>query len=100
MTEASGPPTTQGSFDRTPFVHLLVYMLDRQVSGTLVLAEADSPPEEEHAIYFHDGVASKFRTRKPIAHLGRVLFELRYLSEDVLNASLATITGRGELHGE
>src|SRR6476659_9351865 len=101
MTEASGqPPTAQGSLEKTPFVHLLVYMADRQVTGTLVLAEPDQAPGEEHAIYFLEGTASKFRTGKPIAHLGRVLFELGYLSEQALNDSLAAIAGRGELHGE
>jgi len=101
MTEASGqPPTAQGSLEKTPFVHLLVYMADRRVSGTLVLAEPDQAPGEEHAIYFLEGTASKFRTGKPIAHLGRVLFELGYLSEQALNESLAAIAGRRELHGE
>src|SRR5690242_14103601 len=101
MTEAVGqPPTAQGSLERTPFVHLLVYLADRQVSGTIVLAEADQPPGEEHAIYFVEGTAAKFRTGKPIAHLGRVLFELGYVSEQILNESLSAIAGRGELHGE
>jgi curved DNA-binding protein CbpA len=100
MTEAGQPPTAQGSLERTPFVHLLVYLADRQVSGTLVLAEADQAPGEEHAIYFQEGTAAKFRTGKPIAHLGRVLFELGHLSEKALNDSLAAIAGRGELHGE
>jgi curved DNA-binding protein CbpA len=100
MTEAGQPPTAQGSLERTPFVHLLVYLADRQVSGTLVLAEPDQAPGEEHAIYFVEGTAAKFRTGKPIAHLGRVLFELGYLSEQVLNESLSAIAGRGELHGE
>ena len=101
MIDASGqPPTAQGSLEKTPFVHLLVYMADRRVSGTLVLAEPDQAPGEEHAIYFLEGTASKFRTGKPIAHLGRVLFELGSLSEQALNESLAAIAGRGELHGE
>src|SRR5262245_46135335 len=89
MTDAPGqPPTAQGSLERTPFVHLMVYMIDRQVTGTLVLAEANQPPGEEHAIYFSRGAPAKFRTGKPIAHLGRVLFELGYLTEQALNESL------------
>jgi curved DNA-binding protein CbpA len=101
MTQASGQqPTAQGSLERTPFVHLLVYMADRQVSGSLVLADPAEAAGQEHGIYFLDGTASKFRTGKPIAHLGRVLFELGYLSEQALNDSLTAIAGRGELHGE
>src|SRR5579859_412495 len=100
MTQASSQPTAQGSLERTPFVHLLVYMADRQMSGTLVLAEADAAPGEEHAIYFANGAAAKFRTGKPIAHLGRVLFELGFITEQALNESLSAIAGTGELHGE
>jgi hypothetical protein len=100
MTQASGSqPTAQGSLERTPFAHLLVYLADRQVSGTLVLADPQQPPGEEHAIYFHEGTAAKFRTGKPIAHLGRVLFELGHLSEQALADSVAAIGGGGELHG-
>src|SRR5262249_23576670 len=57
MTQPGQPPTAQGSLERTPFVHLLVYLADRLVSGTLVLAEPDQPPGEEHAIYFLEGTA-------------------------------------------
>src|SRR5258705_9699027 len=77
----------------------MVYLADRQLSGTLVLAEPDQAPGEEHAIYFHEGTSAKFRTGKPIAHLGRVLFELGVLTEEVLNESLAAIADGGELHG-
>src|SRR5258707_3779877 len=75
-------------------------MAARQVSGSLVLADAAEQPGQEHGVYFLGGTASKFRTGKPIAHLGPVLFELGYLSEQALNDSLAAIAGRGELHGE
>ena len=51
MTQASGQePSAQGALEKTPFVHLLVYLADRQVSGTLVLCEPDRAPGEEHSI--------------------------------------------------
>jgi tetratricopeptide (TPR) repeat protein len=101
MTQASGQqPTAQGSLEKTPLVHLLVYMADRRVSGSLVLADPTEPAGQEHGVYFVDGTASKFRTGKPVAHLGRVLYELGYVTEQALNDSLAAIAGRGELHGE
>jgi len=101
MTVTSGPePTAQGSLGKTPLVHLLVYMADRACSGSLVLSEPNQGPDEDHTVYFFEGAPAKFRTGKPIAHLGRVLFELGHLSEQVLNDSLSAIAGRGELHGE
>jgi DnaJ domain len=93
-------PTAEGSLEKTPFVHLLVYVADRMLSGSLVFAEPHRAPGEEHTIYFFQGSASKIRTGEPIAHLGRVLFELGFLSEQDLNASLMTLADGGELHGE
>src|SRR5256885_12706575 len=99
MTDPSAPtPTAQGSFAKTPLVHLLVYIADHGYSGSLILREPDQGPE--HTIYFFEGMAAKFRTGTPTAHLGRVLFELGHISQDVLDESLKAIAGRGELHGE
>ena len=93
-------PTAEGSLEKTPFVHLLVYVADRMLSGSMVLSEPSRAPGEEHTIYFFQGSASKVRTGEPIAHLGRVLFELGFLSEKDLNSSLMTLADGGELHGE
>ena len=89
MTDPSGLlPTATGSFEKTPFVHLLVYMADRQLSGSIVFASPRAAAGEEHAIYFLDGTASKFRTGEPVAHLGRVMFEMGTLPEAALDESL------------
>src|SRR6266436_5110929 len=66
----------------------------------MVLAEPNRAAGEEHTIYFFQGSASKIRTGEPIAHLGRVLFELGFLSEKDLNASLMALADGGELQGE
>jgi hypothetical protein len=101
MTMQSGiAPTAEGSLEKTPFVHLLVYVADRMLSGSLVLAEPNRPPGEDNTVYFFQGSASKVRTAEPIAHLGRVLFELGFLSENDLNASLMALAEGTELHGE
>jgi len=90
MTQTPGlQPSAQGALDKTPLVHLLVYMTDRQLTGSLVLTERGQPAGDEHVIYFLEGTASKVKTGKPIAHLGRVMFELGILSEEALNESLA-----------
>src|SRR5688572_15749885 len=99
MTKTAGlNPTAEGLLEKTPLVHLLVYMADRQLTGSLVLSSRSGG--EEHAIYFFEGQASKVRTGEPIAHLGRVLFELGILSEEALNASLAAFSRGNDLHGE
>ena len=99
MTKTAGlTPTAEGLLEKTPLVHLLVYMADRQLTGSLVLSSRSGG--EEHAIYFFEGQASKVRTGEPIAHLGRVLFELGILSEETLNASLAAFSRGNDLHGE
>lgn len=101
MTVTSGPePTAQGSLGKTPLVNLLVYMADRAYSGSLVFTEPNQGPGEEHTVYFFEGTPAKFRTGKPVAYLGRVLFDLGLLSEQVLNDSLLAISRRAELHGE
>jgi curved DNA-binding protein CbpA len=99
MTKTAGlTPTAEGLLEKTPLVHLLVYMADRLLTGSLVLSSRSGG--EEHAIYFFEGQASKVRTGEPIAHLGRVLFELGILSEEALNASLAAFSRGNDLHGE
>ena len=101
MTNSSGLlPTATGSFEKTPFVHLLVYMADRQLSGSIVFASPRAAAGEEHAIYFLDGTASKFRTGEAVAHLGRVMFEMGTLPEAALDESLLAISGGQELQGE
>jgi curved DNA-binding protein CbpA len=93
-------PTAEGSLEKTPFVHLLVYVADRMLSGSMVLTEPNRPEGGEHTIYFFQGSASKVRTGEPIAHLGRVLFELGFITEKDLNLSLMELADGGELHGE
>jgi curved DNA-binding protein CbpA len=99
MTKIAGlAPTAEGLLEKTPLVHLLVYLADRELTGSLVLSSRSGG--EDHAIYFFEGQASKVRTGEPIAHLGRVLFELGILSEETLNASLAAFARGNDLHGE
>jgi curved DNA-binding protein CbpA len=95
LTEAA--PTAQGSLEATPLGHLLVYCLDRLLTGTLVLEE---PTGRRHAIYFEGGGPAKAKVQDPILFLGRVLVEQRAISEDIYESTLATATERGLLHGQ
>src|SRR6187402_1524520 len=95
MTEAA--PTAQGSLEATPVGHLLVYGLDRMLTGTLVLEE---PNGKRHAIYFEEGGPAKAKIQDPVLFLGRVLVEQKEISEDVYVRSLVQATERGQLHGQ
>ncbi len=81
MTETV--PTAQGSLEATPLGHLLVYGLDRLLTGTLVLEE---PTGRRHAIYFDGGGPAKAKVQDPILFLGRVLVEQKAISEGRVRA--------------
>ena len=95
MTEAA--PTAQGSLEATPLGHLLVYGLDRMLTGTLVLEEASG---KRHAIYFDEGGPSKAKIQDPILFLGRVLVEQKAITEAIYDRTLVQATERGQLHGQ
>jgi curved DNA-binding protein CbpA len=95
MTEAA--PTAQGSLEATPLGHLLVYGLDRMLTGTLVLEESNG---KRHAIYFEDGGPSKAKIQDPILFLGRVLVEQKAITDQVYDRTLIQATERGQLHGQ
>lgn len=95
MTEAA--PTAQGSLEATPLGHLLVYGLDRALTGTLVLEE---PNGQRHAIYFHEGGPAKAKIQEPVLFLGRILVEQQAISEAVYERTLAVAMATGQLHGQ
>jgi curved DNA-binding protein CbpA len=95
MTEAA--PTAQGSLEATPLGHLLVYGLDRLLTGTLVLEE---PTGQRHAIYFDDGGPAKAKVQDPVLYLGRVLVEQKAISEAVYQRTLSLAVETGKLHGQ
>ena len=95
MTEVA--PTAQGSLEATPLGHLLVYSLDRMLTGTLVLEESTG---NRHAIYFDEGGPSKAKIQDPVLFLGRVLVEQKAITDEVYERTLVQATERGQLHGQ
>ncbi|MGA2449235.1 MAG: DnaJ domain-containing protein [Polyangiaceae bacterium] len=94
-------PVASGNLARTPFVHLLLYALDKKLSGTLEFVAAD---KREVSIFCADGRPAKVRTSEPVAYLGRVLLEQGFLTEAVLQKSLVELAEQKDterkLHGE
>jgi tetratricopeptide (TPR) repeat protein len=93
--------TANGTLAKTPFLHLLVYALEKKLTGTIELFAAD---KRSAAILFADGQPAKARTSESVLHLGRVLQELGHVTEEQLTRSLADLAkakaARPVLHGE
>jgi hypothetical protein len=80
-------PSASGSFERTPFSHLLLYLLDRSLTGTLMFTEPKERAEDlpvEHAAYFQDGIPTKVHAAARVAPLGSLLVAFGVLDQNVL----------------
>jgi tetratricopeptide (TPR) repeat protein len=91
------PPTAEGTFARTPFVQVLVYLLERALTGTIEIIHPGGPWA---SVLVLEGQPSKGRTSEPIAYLGSVLHELGYIDAGTLNSSLARMAKERKLHGQ
>jgi curved DNA-binding protein CbpA len=90
-------PTATGTLAGTPLAHLLVYALDRHLTGTLVL---EAPAGGRSALRFENGVPSKAKTAEPVIYLGRLLLELGAIDEATLNRTLVPVAEQRKLHGQ
>jgi HD-GYP domain-containing protein (c-di-GMP phosphodiesterase class II) len=105
MPEGPDPtaPTARGTLEATPLSHVLVYMLDHQLTGSLTFQEALPPsqgPSIEHTIYFVNGVPAKARLGRPVHRLGEVLVNDRILTPAALDDALGGAVRLGLLLGE
>jgi tetratricopeptide (TPR) repeat protein len=94
-------PTASGTLAKTPLLHLLLYAMDKKLTGTM---ELFAPDKRNVAVLFAEGEPSKVRTSEPVAYLGRVLHELGHVDEEQLTRSLAELAKLKveghKLHGE
>jgi DnaJ-domain-containing protein 1 len=90
-------PTASGKLIKTPFPHLLVYMFDRQLDGSIFFTAGDGT---EHVVTFTRGAPSKVMITYETSHLGRVLLELGLLDQASLDRSLERFAQHGGLHGQ
>ncbi|MCC6667891.1 MAG: hypothetical protein IT375_29375 [Polyangiaceae bacterium] len=80
-------PSASGSLERTPFSNVFLYVLDRALSGTLVLSEpveheGDDPAE--HAVLFQDGIPTKVHVNARVAALGPLLVAFGAIEQEQL----------------
>ena len=94
-------PAASGTLAKTPFLHLLIYALEKRLGGTM---EVVTPDRRSVAILFVDGEPAKARPSEPVATLGQVFVDLGYLTPEVHDLSLAELQDmrltQQVLHGE
>lgn len=93
-TPLPGPPDVQGTLAESPIPNLLVHVLSRSLTGSLVLRTPPSLAEEmpgpgEHIVYFTNGAPAKLKTELRLAPLGQMLVKLGFLRGDELDEALA-----------
>jgi curved DNA-binding protein CbpA len=54
-------PTAQGSLEQVPLAHLLVYMAEKRLSGTIVFTPSGSAEGDESMIHFTEGNVAQIR---------------------------------------
>ncbi len=86
------PATAEGDLARTPFAHLLVYAVDRRLTGALFLREPliAGASRVEHVVRLARGTPVKVRPGDGFARLGELLVEAGVLSAETLVKALAT----------
>ncbi len=96
MSEVGVTATATGSFGRTPFAHVLVYLHTRELSGTLEIRDG----EQQDHVYFQKGCPAKVRPSEPVEPLGRVLLDMGLVDEDSYNQSLEALAQGQGLQGQ
>jgi curved DNA-binding protein CbpA len=81
-------PTASGTLAKTPLLHLLVYARDNKLAGTI---DVVSPDYRAASVLFVAGEPAKAHLSEPVAHLGQVLVELGFMTDDVLDGTLAEL---------
>jgi curved DNA-binding protein CbpA len=93
MSEA----TASGKLETTPLSQLLVYALDKQLTGSFIF---QAPDRKKSALYLVGGAPVNAKTGQPVIHLGRLLLEVGKIEEDVYNQTLKQVAKEHALHGQ
>lgn len=91
-------PAAKGTFATTPLVHVLIYVLDHGITGSIELVEADG--QTTHAIYVRRGAPVKVKTGRLVAPLGELLASAGKLALDRVPDLVLAAQRDGVLFGE
>lgn len=95
--QGQGTPTAQGSFAKTPFPHVLIYALERQLSGTFDLHVG---PTQVASILVIQGFPAKVRLTDQVHFLGDILIEMGLVTPEAVKASHDRMTESPRLQGQ
>lgn len=90
-------PTAQGVFAKTPFPHLLVYAMERGLTGTFELTVGG---ESAATLLVMQGFPAKVRTTEGVHFLGDVMVELGLITAEQLKASHERMQESPRLQGQ
>ncbi len=95
-------PTAQGSFEKTPFAHLLIYLRDRRMTGTLAIQYEGAIEEMrgETLIAFDAGRLALVRLPSVQEPLGVLLWHMGLITEAAFQESLARLARNEGLQGQ
>jgi tetratricopeptide (TPR) repeat protein/HD-GYP domain-containing protein (c-di-GMP phosphodiesterase class II) len=94
--EESLEPTAHGSLETTPLAHVLVYMLDHALTGSVLF----NAPGGDHLVYFLNGVPAKARLSLEAVLIGEQLAAMGALRRDKVDDIATAAQGLEVLYGE
>jgi tetratricopeptide (TPR) repeat protein len=90
-------PFATGLLSEKPLAQLLVYVLDRRLTGSFeLLGEGGSQTQ----IAIESGMVARVATSEAVAYLGLVLYEMGAIDGGQLSQSLAEVAQTKQLHGQ
>jgi len=88
-------PSATGTFEKTPLSHVLVYLHDRRLTGSLEIVSTGGTD----LVHAQQGFPARIRTAQAADPLGRVLLELGLIDEAAFTQSLMSLGGGKGLQG-
>jgi hypothetical protein len=101
-TSITRDATARGNLAATPLPHVLVYMLDHALTGSVIFegTNVDGRGPGDDIIYFVNGVPAKIRLSETVALLGDVLVEDSSLDARAIDQAVEGARRLGILLGE
>ena len=96
QTENRPTPLAHGNFGKTPFPHILVYLMHKRLGGTLEVRDKG----DTVTVYFRDGMPGKVRASAKGKGLGQVLLDLGLISDGQLKACQLEMNASGGFQGQ
>jgi curved DNA-binding protein CbpA len=89
-------PTAAGALSAAPLPNLLAYLLDRRLSGSLVL---EDPAGNKNAIWLERGYPAKAQTAEPVVALGQLLVEMGLMNHSDAERAAERAMAERRLYG-